>query len=158
MVLLLVAIRQNFNPRSLTGATAYNPAMFSKGLTISIHAPSRERPTLKRSWSSSTAFQSTLPHGSDHGQTETEPTLRIFQSTLPHGSDNNHYGISYASSISIHAPSRERHKAIDKKVFEKEFQSTLPHGSDGKLKTAKKIQLLISIHAPSRERPRSYQR
>ena len=54
----------DFNPRSLTGATA--------GLVARL-------PT--------TRFQSTLPHGSDRAQQLIVVAYRKFQSTLPHGSD-----------------------------------------------------------------------
>ena len=54
----------NFNPRSLTGATTTHPA-FQCRYTISIHAPSRERLPLDGALFKLQAFQSTLPHGSD---------------------------------------------------------------------------------------------
>ena len=78
----------NFNPRSLTGATLGVPAMALRS-DISIHAPSRERPTGFTNDGRQLIFQSTLPHGSDlqyfvqHMQ-----AASAFQSTLPHGSDN----------------------------------------------------------------------
>ena len=99
--------------------------------SISIHAPSRERPYRSPIDSTSSAFQSTLPHGSDiwellrkllginfNPRSLTGAThrlglqvhaLREFQSTLPHGSDGIPTTIEGISNL---------------------FQSTLPHGSD----------------------------
>ena len=80
--------------------------------------------------------------------------MAVFQSTLPNGSDIRHYLI-YTSplyfnprsqtgatlpepykpekgDISIHAPKRERHRAVGDDIFIYAFQSTLPNGSDGK--------------------------
>ena len=54
----------NFNPRSLAGATAEN-AKAAIIDTISIHAPSRERPGYNLFRSPTLEFQSTLPRGSD---------------------------------------------------------------------------------------------
>ena len=100
--------RDNFNPRSLAGATVtmlvmlsalayFNPRSLAgatrgpKGDTgpqgISIHAPSRERLCLS------------------------VPLVKL-------------------RIISIHAPSRERHAAPKVTQARKEFQSTLPRGSD----------------------------
>ena len=57
-------------------------------------------------------FQSTLPRGSDRNQLLFNPERMIFQSTLPRGSDKIAAGAVTADKIiSIHAPSRERHKA-----------------------------------------------
>ena len=119
-----------FNPRSLAGATI-TPVSMPMQLRISIHAPSRERRTLMVQLIFVSAFQSTLPRGSD--------TLRLQVWVL--------------LAISIHAPSRERpltplyyprivrhfnprslagatrinrhHSTVRTK-----FQSTLPRGSD----------------------------
>ena len=97
----------NFNPRSLTGATALSTSklrvctfqstfphgsdaaseMSADGKIISIHAPSRERHMDNSLTSNVIAFQSTLPHGSDYC---TCVQHRRYQ------------------TISIHAPSRER--------------------------------------------------
>ena len=80
---------RNFNPRSLTGATI---SVFSISLliTISIHAPLRERLT-----------QSLLV-----------PCRVKFQSTLPYGSDKSQLKQNLPGSISIHAPLRERHNLL----------------------------------------------
>ena len=55
---------QNFNPRSLTGATR-SYRRHNLDYTISIHAPSRERPPFSSFISLPAIFQSTLPRGSD---------------------------------------------------------------------------------------------
>ena len=55
------------------------------------------------------------------------------------------------SSISIHAPSRERRTGRVESEVQRIFQSTLPHGSDQD-KVNPRCPLAISIHAPSRER------
>ena len=121
--------------------------------TISIHAPSRERPISNyilicsdrnfnpRSLTGATStpsagtamfsFQSTLPHGSDSIFFILTKILFVFQSTLPHGSDTK------ISSMAL-LPSR--------------FQSTLPHGSDAAERKTINRNIIISIHAPSRER------
>ena len=77
------------------------------------------------------------------------------------------------TSISIHAPSRERHKILNASYNRLKFQSTLPHGSDPSSPSARPgfryfnprsltgatiilfcscAKQEISIHAPSRER------
>ena len=97
---------------------------------ISIHAPSRERPSNCRNYVASMAdfnprsltgatpepckgqtlrgFQSTLPHGSDIRRLIELLLFRRFQSTLPRGSDNKIILLADNGVISIHAPSRER--------------------------------------------------
>ena len=105
-------------------------------LDISIHAPSRERPLLILGMLQILIFQFTLPHGSDnilffvlyiiiifqftlpHGSDANllstfDRRVKQFQSTLPRGSDgyfkNPRHGYS---TISIHAPSRERRSFV----------------------------------------------
>ena len=75
-------------------------------------------------------FQSTLPHGSDIDNQFRILQCYIFQSTLPHGSDYQNVLLSDDDLISIHAPSRERHRGKLLNWWIKQFQSTLPHGSD----------------------------
>ena len=122
----------NFNPRSLAGATQ-NPTLLLSTATISIHAPSRERPRLMIGLYAVSIFQSTLPRGSDARNTACKSTCSnfnprslagatsslyvvvdasVFQSTLPRGSDCSHFFIHILIKISIHAPSRERRKTI----------------------------------------------
>ena len=100
---------------------------------ISIHAPSRERPT----------------------ELLTPPPRLLFQSTLPHGSDTSGTLIPALNLISIHAPSRERLLPFSvSKLCLIRFQSTLPHGSDRTISIITILSTSISIHAPSRERLR----
>ena len=79
-------------------------------VTISIHAPLRERLSKNLTAATSAAFQSTLPHGSDLCFFPFMPGKHIaFQSTLPHGSDDRgDLFEAVGDEISIHAPSRER--------------------------------------------------
>ena len=99
---------KDFNPRSLTGATftlekskiiirfqstlphgsdLITTRAFCWKLSISIHAPSRERRFKPFRRAILSRFQSTLPHGSDHVRPFLKGVVLIFQSTLPHGSD-----------------------------------------------------------------------
>ena len=76
----------------------------------------------------------------------------LFQSTLPRGSDGEAVYPKLRSTISIHAPSRERQGTLRKSIKQTIFQSTLPRGSDfGNRRLP--LAITISIHAPSRERP-----
>ena len=86
--------------------------MFLRPLSISIHAPSRERRIVEDVKFVEIAFQSTLPHGSDSG--------------IPH--------LIHSGRISIHAPSRERLLCFGWFPSDVRFQSTLPHGSDGTIR------------------------
>ena len=129
MLLLLRLISSVFQSTLPHGSDFYfgRPLV---GQTISIHAPSRERPIRAlaaianvyfnpRSLTGATlililkgsqrAFQSTLPHGSDNDRNSLLQCLALFQSTLPHGSD-------VILMIRL--------------VYFPQFQSTLPHGSD----------------------------
>ncbi len=75
------------------------------------------------------AFQSTLPHGERHAQTEQIDTANQFQSTLPHGERQT---ISLASMldpmVSIHAPAWGATLPDRCQCDRLQFQSTLPHG------------------------------
>ena len=75
-----------FNPRSLAGATLISLINIWL-LTISIHAPSRERQPLNHFKLLAIAFQSTLPRGSDRIMSTLFLRFFEFQSTLPRGSD-----------------------------------------------------------------------
>ena len=141
----------HFNPRSLTGAT-FDIHVFSTQISISIHAPSRERRCCSISIGIPHIFQSTLPRGSDYLTATELLSIVEFQSTLPRGSDATSSAHCAATSISIHAPSRERRIGFNKTFDTQGFQSTLPRGSDWKC-SIKIIGITISIHAPSRERP-----
>ena len=119
-------------------------------------------------------FQSTLPRGSDRATGSIITRLWTFQSTLPRGSDPESMTGILCSSISIHAPSRERQLLVGALAVLFLFQSTLPRGSDAVPSlhgvTIWRFQStlprgsdpngivygaagVISIHAPSRERP-----
>ena len=143
----------DFNPRSLAGATNAAPKVtqarkefqstlprgsdklddYKKGgrLYISIHAPSRERQLIDANANGIHQFQSTLPRGSDIKISRRNTTPTAFQSTLPRGSDREQTMMtSRHRSISIHAPSRERHSYVQGSSGKGKFQSTLPRGSD----------------------------
>ena len=140
----------HFNPRSLTGAT-FDIHVFSTQISISIHAPSRERRCCSISIGIPHIFQSTLPRGSDcnsllvksyyvnfNPRSLAGATGRCchrglpcrFQSTLPRGSDVIFATFKILRQISIHAPSRERRNSCDVGCGLLKFQSTLPRGSD----------------------------
>ena len=164
---------RHFNPRSLSGATG----------------PS----AVACDWSR--YFNPRSLAGATIGGTAITP-MTAFQSTLPRGSDTSGGGSAGGGAISIHAPSRERlsgaNTPIDGQVISIHapsrerlvvwihiilislFQSTLPRGSDGiwstisrkstnfnprslagatKINNVNVIVYSISIHAPSRERP-----
>ena len=128
-ITVLASAPLNFNPRSLTGATK-GLFLVSADAKISIHAPLRERRSISQLRQElQTAFQSTLPYGSDYKIVDKK----------------------YVIDISIHAPLRERRslffknnsnvnfnprsltgatsgfKSLDDGL---KFQSTLPYGSD----------------------------
>ena len=95
-----------FNPRSLTGATHYK--LFKCWIiSISIHAPLRERPQL---------------------ESEKKNAL-LFQSTLPYGSDGYIKHLASIIDISIHAPLRERHRQLS--AFGISVQHFNPHSLTG---------------------------
>ena len=101
---------RNFNPRSLTGAT--NTLSHRSGvIRFQSTLPHGSDKTPAKSPLLSIAFQSTLPHGSDGDYDKAEIEALIFQSTLPHGSDTEAHARLIARTISIHAPSRERRGA-----------------------------------------------
>ena len=99
-------------------------------LFISIHAPSRERQRVPRSFRRRNFYF--------NPRSLTGATL---------------FGTvrAYITHISIHAPSRERQKYLHCLPSPILFQSTLPHGSDLH-KRYINYHTFISIHAPSRER------
>ena len=122
----------NFNPRSLAGATLDTLAVFLPTKTISIHAPSRERPANVVDDADYIRFQSTLPRGSDHRECCALHLSRYF----------NPRSLAGATAL-LFSPIKCR----------KRFQSTLPRGSDYFPTPIKASSAAISIHAPSRERP-----
>ena len=143
----------DFNPHSLTGAT------FSSNAS-----------------STSSAFQSTLPRGSDRNSVRCSDKICQFQSTLPRGSDpylQSFYDsffnfnprslagataknlIIYLNSILFQSTlprGSDQAEPIRPPAIEP-FQSTLPRGSDRAFVWGEKYICFISVHAPSRERP-----
>ena len=83
----------NFNPRSLAGATVKSCLIYVTSV-ISIHAPSRERRLNSFPLWPWCKFQSTLPRGSDLRRNISGTGCLRFQSTLPRGSD--YYYFAYA--------------------------------------------------------------
>ena len=105
----LAPMAQHFNPRSLAGATI-SGTKFKTLIGISIHAPSRERPTDSTDYLFPTVI-------SIHAPSRERPRDADLLEAL--------------KQISIHAPSRERHHYQHKFQILYKFQSTLPRGSDG---------------------------
>ena len=164
----------NFNPRSLAGATYHSSTSAVSKAAISIHAPSRERLPLSYLIKLPSAFQSTLPRGSDTALCERRKEKIIFQSTLPRGSDSllsgrcccaanfnprSLAGATFADAtatcirlISIHAPSRERRRGYPSFFQGAHFNPRSLAGATLLLCDVGR-NVIISIHAPSRERP-----
>ena len=121
-----------FNPRSLTGATF---AFLGEQavLNISIHAPSRERPSVQK-------YLKGIDAISIHAPSRERRLPRSFSdSTLVYFNPRSLTGATRflplqggGVSISIHAPSRERQLICPNVASYPVFQSTLPHGSDRK--------------------------
>ena len=101
---------QNFNPRSLAGATKRGPS-YLHFLCISIHAPLRERPK--------TIVVSNITIDISIHAPLRERLLDPLETQLQ-------------QKISIHAPLRERRNIIKYTMRAGKFQSTLPCGSDRK--------------------------
>ena len=110
----------NFNPRSLTGATAAQVEMH-KAARISIHAPSRERLNSAGSVNPAAAFQSTLPRGSDTPCWLSKSKVSYFNPRSLTGATNDDQTITQTTTISIHAPLRERQGYCCKKCFDDWF-------------------------------------
>ena len=123
-------MRNDFNPRSLTGATG---AMYAQRTLegISIHAPLRERQFNLGEGLTITDISIHAPSRERLPElTAVSHTLPRFQSTLPRGSDGVSGSFWGEIPISIHAPSRERHFKSWLTSRPLRFQSTLPRGSD----------------------------
>ena len=99
---------QNFNPRSLAGATTGAYCSIPYVTAISIHAPSRERRSIRLFLGRNTDFNPRSLAGATF-------QIMVNQPSTP---------------ISIHAPSRERPGYNLFRSPTLEFQSTLPRGSD----------------------------
>ena len=124
----MVQYGEDFNPRSLAGATAES-------------VDSSLQPS----------FQSTLPRGSDDAFMYRVTVGQNFNPRSLAGATGLIGFCSVGSTISIHAPSRERRCVYVQSNSRAEFQSTLPRGSDQNV-TGRDFLAAISIHAPSRER------
>ena len=116
-----------FNPRSLTGATGFGKSI-PLPARISIHAPLRERRIIF--FCRYSAFQSTLPHGSDQLFSLNRLVLAYFTPRSLAGATLPSVSFVLADLISIHAPLRERPEPF----------------------RCYNLIYNISIHAPSRER------
>ena len=124
-------IREYFNPRSLAGATK-KCGVKVVSVRISIHAPSRERRSCHSRQRTRKQFQSTLPRGSDKigcltrsCRTNFNPRslagataatrlrlgrMQYFNPRSLAGATRERHPAGECVKISIHAPSRERHK------------------------------------------------
>ena len=118
---------------------------------ISIHAPSRERLEGTNIVPVMDIFQSTLPHGSDHGTMQPKPLLLVFQSTLPYGSDYERCRHRICQPISIHAPLRERLRVQRCSIMPEHFNPRSLAGATCYF-GSHTYDTRIPIHAPSRER------
>ena len=170
--LLDAKIDNDFNPRSLAGATQkvlqffrhrrfqstlprgsdeYN-RLRSNVLDISIHAPSRERPTTEKRKEQPNIFQSTLPRGSD--PQDIRPGFDRLEISIHAPSRERPIKTAarlMQKSISIHAPSRERLFCHITSNVGTDFN---PRSLAGATNFWQQVfnSKDISIHAPSRER------
>ena len=120
---------QDFNPRSLTGATTwmlYN----NEKVWISIHAPLRERPLFTYVFAVPTRI-------SIHAPLRERPRGCWVKQLPSNFNPRSLTGATMAAlkpighdEISIHAPLRERLKNLLRFLRSRTFQSTLPYGSD----------------------------
>ena len=117
-------------------------------MTISIHAPLRERPLTSTDVK---VVSSTLPYGSDYEAPACPFDTDDFNPRSLTGATRSCCFDSCPLPISIHAPSRERRDVALRYIYDPLFQSTLPRGSDG-ISYYIRREIRISIHAPSRER------
>ena len=107
---------------------------------ISIHAPSRERRLFSVRAAHTLGFQSTLPRGSDHIPLPALAALVDFNPRSLAGATLPPLAPLTVSLISIHAPSRERHVFQTFSDFVAVFQSTLPRGSDIIIRVQNKLR------------------
>ena len=119
----------NFNPRSLAGATLML-RQYADVARISIHAPLRERRLFRRQDNTEHNFNPRSLAGATGLFTRSEDVV---------------------AGISIHAPLRERRQINSRTFLRPRFQSTLPCGSDINIHH-RAMRAEISIHAPLRER------
>ena len=124
-----IAIRNNFNPRSLAGATCTSKPKGDVPL-ISIHAPSRERPLRPTQAYTHLHFNPRSLAGATCLLIQLFNACIYFNPRSLAGATEVSPRFMWAIGISIHAPSRER-------------QFYWRYAKDA---------YVISIHAPSRER------
>ena len=118
---------------------------------ISIHAPTRERLVIPFSKYTFVRFQSTLPQGSDLPTIRPKLVQKQFQSTLPQGSDGVSMERLKHMYISIHAPTRERLAWVY--ILHAGFLISIHAPTRERLGgNYKEVFPYISIHAPTRER------
>ena len=148
--LLLYPIFQSTLPRGSDAMADFS----AKRRAISIHAPSRERPSSRKSTNGKQSFQSTLPRGSDGVYRPHDFDFADFISI--HAPSRERRYIAFQPFdvlvISIHAPSRERRSfPILSSRFRRHFNPRSLAGATGKTRSMMWTGK-ISIHAPSRER------
>ena len=142
----------HFNPRSLTGAT-FDIHVFSTQISISIHAPSRERRCCSISIGIPHIFQSTLPRGSDCNSLLVKSYYVNFNPRSLAGATPSTLLPYSRMLISIHAPSRERRGKYPHRSVSFYFNPRSLAGATLSICFAL-ASITISIHAPSRERLR----
>ena len=102
MLLHLLLISLDFNPRSLTGATIGHINNKMPTNLFQSTLPHGSDQQLLPDHKDTHQFQSTLPHGSDRISCANVNLTARFQSTLPHGSDvTADYTSAKQSNISI---------------------------------------------------------
>ena len=125
---------------------------FAVFFEISIHAPSRERRYLQRKARYYFYFNPRSLAGATK-ITHSNLTPERFQSTLPRGSDRiAPAGFTRAERFQSTLPRGSDSFTLVIVTLDLPFQSTLPRGSDRWILRSKHYYA-ISIHAPSRERP-----
>ena len=125
-------------------------------LKISIHAPSRERPVLTcvRSVYSQYFNPRSLTGATLYNYYEKKAKEHFNPRSLT-GATLYQFGQTSRYGISIHAPSRERHQP--QRRFASPYRDFNPRSLTGATiqLLLREIRISISIHAPSRERPRA---
>ena len=114
-------------------------------MTISIHAPLRERPLTSTDVK---VVSSTLPYGSDYEAPACPFDTDDFNPRSLTGATRSCCFDSCPLPISIHAPSRERQGVTEGIPVDVVFQSTLPHGSDWRLRGVEIISVLFQSTLP----------
>ena len=124
-----ILLRRHFNPRSLAGARS-STALLRQTMTISIHAPSRERRSSADTDNNVNHFNPRSLAGAT-----SENIVGYFARFISiHAPSRERVGfilfLRTLIEISIHAPSRERVLSLRSWKLLTAFQSTLPRGSD----------------------------